>query len=155
MHKSIKIYSFSYCIRIRLISPFSMPIFLVMSWVISFYCSVLHVFFTCCSTLQRFFSTQPQGCLTFSWIELQMLLRCCLVHVSIIILRHFLYLQYLCSWQDLCLFMLYPYDLFFISIFIFIMINCIILWIQTHLFFYLFFKICPIIFGWRMWIIFK
>ena len=27
---------------------------------------------------QRSFSTQPQFCLTFSWIELQMLLRCCL-----------------------------------------------------------------------------
>ena len=34
-----------------------------------------------------------------------------------------------------------------------------IVWILTHLFFYLFFRICPIIFwmkrGWRMWIIFK
>ena len=27
---------------------------------------------------QRSFSTQPQFCLTFSWTELQMLLRCCL-----------------------------------------------------------------------------
>ena len=42
------------------------------------------------------FSTQPQCCLTFSWIELQILLRCCLIHISIIMLIHFLYLIYLC-----------------------------------------------------------
>ena len=30
--------------------------------------------------LQAFFSTQPRCCLTFSGIELQMLLRCCLIH---------------------------------------------------------------------------
>ena len=47
---------------------------------------------------QRFFSTQPHCGLTFSWIMLQMLLRCCLTHISIIILKHFLYLVYLCSW---------------------------------------------------------
>ena len=29
---------------------------------------------------QRFFSTQPRCCLTFSWIELQTLLRCCLIY---------------------------------------------------------------------------
>ena len=26
---------------------------------------------------QRFFSTQPQYCFTFSWIELQIMLKCC------------------------------------------------------------------------------
>ena len=36
------------------------------------------------------FSTQSQFCLTFSWIEVQMLLRCCLIHTNII-LRDFLY----------------------------------------------------------------
>ena len=36
---------------------------------------------------------------------------------------------------------------FFIFIFIFIMINRIIFWGQTHLFFCLFFRVCPIIFG--------
>ena len=45
------------------------------------------------------------------------------------------------------------------SIFILNMINCIISWIQTHLFFRLFLGICSIIFGWqrvwRMWIILK
>ena len=40
-----------------------------------------------------FFSTQPQCCLTFSWIELQMLLRCCLIHIRISILRLILYLS--------------------------------------------------------------
>ena len=46
---------------------------------------------TACNThffyKQRFFSTQPQCCLTFSWIELQVLLRCCLMHISIMIVR--------------------------------------------------------------------
>ena len=92
-----------------------------------------------------FFSTQPQCCLTFSWIELQMLFRCCLIHISIIILRHFLYLPYLCPCLDLYLFMSYLCNLFFIFIFIFSMINHVILWIQTQLFFSLFFRICPII----------
>ena len=36
-----------------------------------------------CST-HFFFSTQPQCCLTFFWIELQMLLRCWLIHITII-----------------------------------------------------------------------
>ena len=43
----------------------------------------IHAFFN----KQHLFSTQPQCCLTFSWIELQMLLKCCLIHKSIIILR--------------------------------------------------------------------
>ena len=102
----------------------------------------LHVFFY----KQRFFSTQPQCCLTFSWIELQNWLKCCLIHINIIILRHF-YLLYLCPCLDLGLWMLYLCDLFFIFPFIFIMSNRIISWIQTHLFFYLFFGICPMVFG--------
>ena len=84
-----------------------------------------------------------------------MLLRCCLIHISIIILRHFLYLLYLCSCLDLGLFMSYLCDLFFIFIFIFIIIDHIISWIQTHLFFCLFSRICPNIFARAMWIIFK
>ena len=40
---------------------------------------------------QRFFSTQPERCLTFSLIELDMLLRCCLIHVTITVLRHFIF----------------------------------------------------------------
>ena len=52
-----------------------------------------------------------------------MLLRCCLIHRSIITLRRILYLLYLYPCLDLSLFMLYLCDLLFIFIFIFIMIN--------------------------------
>ena len=99
------------------------------------------------SLVTRFFSTQPQCSLTFSWIELQMLLCYCLIQKSIIILRHFLYLLYLCPYLGLGRFMSYLWDLFFIFISIFSMINRIISWKQTHLFFCLFFRICSIIFG--------
>ena len=37
---------------------------------------------------QHVFSSQSQRCLTFSWIQLKMLLRCCLIHITIIILRN-------------------------------------------------------------------
>ena len=84
--------------------------------------------YTLFSISNAYFSTQPQYCLIFSWIELQMLLRCCLIHMSIIILRHFLYLPYLYPCLNLSLFMMYLCDLFFI----FIMVNHIIFWIQTH-----------------------
>ena len=84
---------------------------------------------------QRFFSTQPQYCLAFSWTELQMLLRCCLIHISIIILRRFIYLLYLCPCLHLGLFMPYLRESIFIFVFILIMINCIISWMQTCLFF--------------------
>ena len=57
-------------------------------------------------------------------------------------LRHFLYLLCLCPCLDLRLFMSSLRDLFFIYIFTFIMINLTISWIQTHLFFCLFFRIC-------------
>ena len=77
---------------------------------------------------QRFFSTLPQFWLTFSWIELQTLLRCCLIHVSIIMLRHFLYLVDLCSYLGLGLF--------------------IITLKQTHLLISILFIIGPIIFRW-------
>ena len=109
-----------------------------------------------CYTLfykQCFFSTQPLCCLTFSWTELQMLLSCCLIYVSIIIVRQFLNLLYLCLWLDLGLFISYLCDVFFIFVFIFINIYCIISWIQSYLLFCLFFRICPIIYRWRIWII--
>ena len=52
--------------------------------------SQLNTFFS----KQCSFSTQPQCCLTFLWIELQMLLWCCLIHITIIIIvRHILYLS--------------------------------------------------------------
>ena len=76
-----------------------------------------------CFCKQRFFSAQPQCCLTFSRNELQMLIRCCLIDKNIIILIDFLYLLYLCSRPDLGLFMRCLCDLFFIFIFISIMIS--------------------------------
>ena len=84
------------------------------------------------------------------------ILLCCLIHISIIIVRHFLYLLYLCLCLNLGLFMSYLCDLFFIFIIIFIRINHIISWI--HLFFRLFLRICPILdvkSEWRIWTIFK
>ena len=83
------------------------------------------------------------------------MLGCCLIHISIIILRHFLYLLYLCSSLDLGLFISHLCDLFFFFIFIFLIINRIISWKQTHLFFCLFSRICPINFARTRWIIFK
>ena len=75
-----------------------------------------------CFHKQRFFSTKPQCCFTFSWIELQMLLRCCLIHQSIIILRHLILTVFL-SMSRSKLYMSYLCDVFFIFIIIFIMIN--------------------------------
>ena len=77
--------------------------------------------------------------LTFSWIELQMLLRCCLIHN-----HHYtetlLYVVYMCPYLGLALFMsglCYP---FFIFILIFIVINDITSFKQTCLFFLYIFK---------------
>ena len=75
-----------------------------------------------------FFSTHPEDCLIFSWFELQILLRCCLIHKGIIIPRHIIYIFIIfVSMSYLC-------DLFFIFIFIFIIINIVSLK-QTHLLF--------------------
>ena len=84
---------------------------------------------------QHFFSTQPQCLLAFSWIELQTLPRCCLIHSSIIILRNILYLVYSCPCLGLGLFMSYLGDPFFFFSLIFIVINRITSLKQTHLFF--------------------
>ena len=43
---------------------------------------------------QHFLSTQPQCCLTFSLIQLQMLLSSCLLYITIIILRHFIFSKF-------------------------------------------------------------
>ena len=55
-------------------------------------------------------------------------------------LRHFLYFLYFCPCLELGLLMSYLCDFFFSFIFIFIMINRIISWIQTHLLICLFFE---------------
>ena len=73
------------------------------------------------------FSNQPRCCLTSSWIEVQILLRCCWTNVSTVKLRHFSYLLYLRLCLDEDLFMSYHCHLFLIFIFIFIMINLMIL----------------------------
>ena len=62
-----------------------------------------------------------------------MSLRCCLIHITIIVLRHILYLVHLSP--CLGLFMSYLCDLFFIFSLIFIVINHITSIKQTHLFF--------------------
>ena len=71
-------------------------------WIHAFFVKWIHAF------LKIFILFNSASVLpNFSWIELQMLLRCCLIHISIIILRNFLHLLYLCSCLDLGLFMSY------------------------------------------------
>ena len=64
-----------------------------------------------------------------------MLFRSYLIHITIIILRHILYLAYLCLCLGLGLFMSYLCDLFFIFSIAFIVINHITSSKQTYLFF--------------------
>ena len=64
-----------------------------------------------------------------------MLLRCCLIYITIFILRHILYLVYLCPCLGLGLFMSYLCDLFFVFSLIFMVINHIPLFKQTYLLF--------------------
>ena len=64
-----------------------------------------------------------------------MLLTCCFIHVKIIILRHILYLVYLCPCLGLDQFMSYICDLLFIFILIFSVINHATSSKQTYLFF--------------------
>ena len=64
-----------------------------------------------------------------------MLLRCCLIHTAITILRHILYLVYFCPCLGLGLFMSFLFYLFFTFSLIFIVINHIMSLKQTHLFF--------------------
>ena len=93
---------------------------------------------------QRFFSTQRQCCLTFSWTEHQMLLRSCLIHITIIISRNILYLVYSCPCLGLGLFMSYLCDLFFFFSLIFIVINHITSLKQMHLLFVQFLEYLPL-----------
>ena len=64
-----------------------------------------------------------------------MLLRCCLIQITIIILRHILNLVYLCTCLNLGIFMSYLCNLFFIFNLIFIIINHITSFKQTYLVF--------------------
>ena len=64
-----------------------------------------------------------------------MLLRCCLIHLAINILRHILYIVCLCSGLGLGRFISYLCDLLFIFSLIFIVINHITSFKQMYLFF--------------------
>ena len=64
-----------------------------------------------------------------------MLLWCCLIQRTIIILRHILHLVYLCPYLGLGLFMSYLCDLFFIFSLNFIVINYITPLKQKHSFY--------------------
>ena len=104
---------------------------------------------------QHFF--QLSLSVAFSWIELQMLLTCCLIHIlTTIILQQILYLVCLYLSLGLDLFMPYLFDLFFIFSLLFVVINHIVSLKKTNLFSA---YISPIIFGWwrecRKQIIFK
>ena len=61
--------------------------------------------------------------------------RCCLIHATIIMVSHILYLLYMCPCLDLGLLISYQCDLLFIFSFIFIVINHITSFKQTYLFF--------------------
>ena len=73
-----------------------------------------------------------------------MLLRCCLMHITIIILRQILYLVYLCPCLGVGLFMLYLCDLFLIFSLIFVAISHIISLKQAQLFFVRFLEYLPL-----------
>ena len=65
-----------------------------------------------------------------------MLLRCGLIHITIIIMRHILCFVYLCQFSGLCLFLSYLCHLFFIFSLISIAINHITSLKQKDLFFF-------------------
>ena len=72
------------------------------------YCNI----YICITRIHAFLEATPffnsgSVILNFSRIQLQMLLRCCLLHITIIILRHILYFVYLCPRFGLALFMPY------------------------------------------------
>ena len=66
--------------------------------------------------------------LTLPWIEPQILLKCCLIHITIIVLRHFLYLVHLCLFLHVDLYMSYLCGIFFITVHVFIL--NIIIWLH-------------------------
>ena len=99
----------------------------------SLYQDWMSILFTNFFYKQHFFLTQPQCCFTFSWIEFRMLLKCCLIHINIIILRYILYLGFWGPCLGLGLFMSNFCDLFLIFSPVFIAIDHMSLK-QTHFF---------------------
>ena len=125
-------YSKWYCISYFFLHQVSLPRYILIICIHDTLCNV-----TCVVLVTtHFFISNAFFYLTFSLTELQMLLSCRLINISIIIVRHFLYLLYLCPCIDSGQFISYLCDLFFIFIFICIMINRLISWIQTHCFAY-------------------
>ena len=96
------------------------------------------------------FSTQPQCYLTFSRIELQMLLRCCLIHISIIMLRHFLYFLYLCLSRRRPIYVLSMWSNFHFHLNFYTHTSSL-----AHILELLWLIVFGWKRGWRMWIIFK
>ena len=85
------------------------------------------------SNAQYQLTTQSQFCLSFSWIEFQMLLRSCLIQITVIILRHILCVAYLSKCLGLGLFVIF-------SLFFNVIYN-IPSFKQMHLFLYIFYNI--------------
>ena len=117
-----------------------------------------------CFYMQPFFNSASVAYLfhSFKWVKTlpqillcsflntftQMLLWCCLIHITIIILRNVLYLVYLRLYLGVGLFMSYLLDAFFIFRLVFIIMNHIISLKQASLFFADFLKISPLTFRW-------
>ena len=61
----------------------------VSDWALRYYwCETAHLIYTIFYKKPTIFSTQPKRYLNFSWIGLQVLLRCCLRHADITMLRY-------------------------------------------------------------------
>lgn len=75
---------------------------------------------------QNIFSTQGHCCSTFQWIEPHSLLKCCLLHVNMILLRHYIF----CITSRSIDYIIY----FLLSFFFFITSDHIISLKQTHAF---------------------
>ena len=98
---------------------------------------------------QRFFSTEPQYFWTFSWIELQMLLSCCLMHITIIYTKtRFIFDTFVSMAWPRSIYVIYMWSILIFSL-TFIFINHISLK-QRHLFF-LHFLECLYYFWMIMW----
>ena len=101
---------------------------------------------------QRSFSTLPQYCLTFSWFELQMLLRCYLIRIRIIIMRHYAEILFILHFFSMSrprtMYIVSVWSIFHFHLHFHYYQSCIISWIQTYLFFCLYFRI-----SYHFWII--
>ena len=64
---------------------------------------------------QPFFSTQPQCCLTFLWIELQILLRCWLIHNHHYTETHFIFSMFVSMSRPRCIYVVSFWSTFHFS----------------------------------------